>query len=269
MAKLYYGSAMSDGIRIQYYRTGEEKPPLVLLHGITDNGLCWNRTALMLEPDFDVVMIDARGHGLSDAPDSGYDYDQQARDVVAVIEELGLGTPVVMGHSMGAQAAAILAASYPHLVRAIILEDPPWEAQEQTMEARRQWGANLEANVTAFQAKSEAELMEAGRNIHPTWEAGEIQIWARAKKQVRPEVAHIIDTPRPRWQDFVPQIQCPVLLITGNPDQGGLVTLEVAEQVARILKKCYVVNVPGAGHNIRRDQFYPFFDAVCSFLGIS
>lgn len=39
----------TNGIRIHYTRTGGDKPALVLLHGITDNGLCWSRTALHLE----------------------------------------------------------------------------------------------------------------------------------------------------------------------------------------------------------------------------
>jgi N-formylmaleamate deformylase len=266
MAKLYYGSAISDGVRIQYYRTGDEKPPIVLLHGITDNGLCWNRTAIMLEPDYDVIMIDARGHGLSDAPDMGYSYQQQARDVAAVIEQLGLQPPDVIGHSMGAHVAAVLAAQSPNQVRSIILEDPPWEVQDQPEEDRQKWKEQVVSNVAAFREKSEADLVELCHNIHPNWEAGDAQMWARAKKQVRPEIARLTDTPRPRWQDLAPQIRCPVLLFTADPARGGLVKQEVAEQAARSFKKCSVVHVPEAGHNIRRDQFDPFFYAVSSFL---
>ena len=33
----------ANGIRLHYWRTGGDKPPLVLSHGITDSGLCWNR----------------------------------------------------------------------------------------------------------------------------------------------------------------------------------------------------------------------------------
>jgi N-formylmaleamate deformylase len=266
MAKLFYGSVVSDGVRIHYYRTGEEKPPLVLLHGITDNGLCWNRTALMLEPDFDIVMVDARGHGLSDAPETGYDYGQQARDVKNVIEQLQLRSPVVMGHSMGANTAALLAAQFPGLVKSIILEDPPWQEQDQSDESRAGWGDQLRANIASYREKSEEELMALCLKFHPSWDASEILMWARSKKQVRPEVARISEIPQLRWRDFVPQIRCPVLLLTGDAERGGIVSPQVAEQVARAVKKCYVVHVPGAGHNIRRDQFDPFFDAVSRYL---
>jgi N-formylmaleamate deformylase len=268
VAQLFYGSVNSDGVRIHYYRTGEEKPPIVLLHGITDNGLCWNRTALMLEPDFDVIMIDGRGHGLSDAPETGYDYEQQAHDVAAVIKQLGLKSTVVMGHSMGANTAAILAVTFPDLVKALILEDPPWQAQEQSNETRALWSEQLRGNIESYHERSEAELMDLCLKFHPAWETGEIQMWARSKKQVRIEVARISDTPRPRWQDFVSKISCPVLLLIGDTHRGGLVSDDVAAQAARAMKKCYVMHVPGAGHNIRRDQFDPFFEAVSTFLAI-
>ena len=62
------GDISSNGIRIHYYRTGGvDKPPLILAHGFTDNGLCWTRTAEALMSEFDVVMVDARNHGLSGA----------------------------------------------------------------------------------------------------------------------------------------------------------------------------------------------------------
>ncbi|MFN2157062.1 MAG: alpha/beta fold hydrolase, partial [Anaerolineae bacterium] len=55
-----------NGVDLHYYRTGKEGgPPLVLAHGFSDDGQCWYRLATDLEADFDVVMPDARGHGLS------------------------------------------------------------------------------------------------------------------------------------------------------------------------------------------------------------
>jgi hypothetical protein len=53
MARLFYGSFQSDDARIHYYRTGDLKPPVILLHGFTDNGLCWNQIPLLLELEYD------------------------------------------------------------------------------------------------------------------------------------------------------------------------------------------------------------------------
>ncbi|MEO8957146.1 MAG: alpha/beta fold hydrolase [Ktedonobacteraceae bacterium] len=56
------GDVVANGIRQHYYRTGGEKPPLLLLHGFNEYGLTWLRTAKELAGDYDIIMLDARGH---------------------------------------------------------------------------------------------------------------------------------------------------------------------------------------------------------------
>jgi N-formylmaleamate deformylase len=65
MAHWQSGDVTANGIRLHYTRTGGDKPPLVLAHGVTDDGLCWTPVAAALAPDYDVIMVDARGHGRS------------------------------------------------------------------------------------------------------------------------------------------------------------------------------------------------------------
>ena len=95
------GDAAGDGVRIHYTRTGGRKPPLVMLHGVTDSGQCWARVAEALAADYDCLMLDSRGHGLSEAPETGYTAEDHARDVATVIKALGLGRPAVMGQLHG------------------------------------------------------------------------------------------------------------------------------------------------------------------------
>ena len=83
MSKWTSGDVVANGIKIHYNRTGGDKPPVVLAHGFTDNGLCWTRAAQVLEQDYDVIMYDARGHGFSDAPESGYSTEDHAADLAA------------------------------------------------------------------------------------------------------------------------------------------------------------------------------------------
>ena len=114
----------SNGIRIHYYRTGGvDKPPLILAHGFTDNGLCWTRTAEALMSEFDVVMVDARNHGLSGAGPA--DVGSLAADLAALVAQLELGVVSALGHSVGASVVATFA-DYPDLVARLVLEDPPW-----------------------------------------------------------------------------------------------------------------------------------------------
>jgi pimeloyl-ACP methyl ester carboxylesterase len=54
------GELTANGLRIHFTRTGGDKPPMVLSHGVTDYGLCWTPIAQALESDYEIVMVDAR-----------------------------------------------------------------------------------------------------------------------------------------------------------------------------------------------------------------
>ncbi len=107
------GNVIIDGVKIHYYRSGGKKPPIVLLHGATDDGLCWGRTAQELAEQFDVIMPDAQGHGLSDRLGPDFSFNNHTKQAAGLVKELGLKRPIIMGHSMGAGTAVNLAVKYP------------------------------------------------------------------------------------------------------------------------------------------------------------
>ena len=122
MGTLIPGDFATNGITIHYYRTEKTAqmrswPSLVLLHGITDSGLCWPRVVKALAPEYELILPDARGHGLSDKPATGYAPQDHAADVAGLIRGLGLERPILIGHSMGAGVSATVAALYPDQVR--------------------------------------------------------------------------------------------------------------------------------------------------------
>src|SRR4051812_40372919 len=119
------GFVETNGLRLHYTRRGGDKPPIVLAHGVTDAGPCWTPVADALAAEYDAIMVDARGHGHSDAPEGGYGPADQADDLAGVITALELERPAVLGHSMGAATALVLAGAYSDRVGAILLEDPP------------------------------------------------------------------------------------------------------------------------------------------------
>ncbi len=260
------GDVVANGIKLHYHRTGGDKPPLVLSHGITDNGRCWTRAAEVLAEDYDVIMVDARGHGLSDAPDTGYGPQDRAADLAGLIRVLGLEKPYLMGHSMGADTTAHTAADYPDLVGCAILEDPPWYegviAAEHRDATAREWRATMEER----KAKTYDELLAAGHERHPAWAEVEFGPWAEAKQQVSYDVLQMLTGLRPDWRELAARITCPTLLITADPSLGALVTSETATEVASLGPRFKVVRLAGAGHNIRREQFEPYVLAVTHFL---
>ncbi|MBI5877628.1 MAG: alpha/beta hydrolase [Chloroflexi bacterium] len=261
------GDVRGAGVRIHYHRTGGAKPAVVMLHGVTDNGLCWSRLAAALAPDFDCVMLDARGHGQSEALETGYTAEDHACDVAAVVDALGLGRPVVVGHSMGGATAAATAANFPDRVRALILEDPPFRGeplQDSALMAERI--AGWQAGLAKRRTQSLAAIVAYGRRQNPTWSDTDLAEWAEAKRQTDPRIANGISGHGIRWQDVACCVTCPTLLVTADPAYGGIMTPNEADEAQRLCPAARTTVIAGAGHNIRRDQFETFLRVVRDFL---
>lgn len=268
MSRWIAGSLRANGINLHYYRTGGHKPPLVFAHGLTDNGLCWAPLVCALEADYDCIMMDARGHGWSTAPERGYTNAEHAADYAALIQNVGLEKPAIIGHSMGGGTSAQLAASYPTLLRGAVLEDPPWRPQGtlSTPEERQTSADQWRSEVIANRARSLAELISAVRQRSPLWSAAEIDQWAPAKQQVSPQALDYVRYPSIPWWEVIGQITCPTLLVTADVAAGAIVDQATAKQAAALNPKLEVAYIAGAGHNIRREQFDAYLAAVRAFL---
>jgi pimeloyl-ACP methyl ester carboxylesterase len=262
MADWSEGDLPIGGIAIHYYRMGDRaKPPVVLLHGFTDAGLCWLRLATDLAPDYDVVMLDAAGHGKSGGVEHGF-RARAISDVIAAIDGLGLERPALIGHSMGAATAAGVAAVASDRLRGIVLEDPPW--RDAPPPAR---GPEAVARMRAFKELSPEERYERAAQDHPDWAERERKPWADSKGLLNLGVYdEVVDFGRPPWRETVAKITCPTLLITAEPERSGIVTPEVAQEASTLWRTGRVAHIPNAGHNVRRDQYGPFHTAVTNFL---
>ncbi len=248
------GYVLSNNIRMHYWRTGTgtTKPPLVLAHGSSDDGLCWTNLAKELESQFDIIMIDARGHGLSDPPKADDPSDVQADDLLGLIRELKLVRPIVMGHSMGSYAAAAFAAKYPDVPRAVVLEDPNLAARPATPPGTPSDPQTRRAGVLARNNLSEADLVAECMKSSPKWGRSECEIWAPSKRRHHPDTAlgRGISARTPMAELFA-KIVAPTLILKADA------SAEVRQQndkTAAILKHGQIVHIEGAGHNVRRDE---------------
>lgn len=258
-----------DGVKISYYRSGGNKPPLIMLHGVSDNGLCWGKVAHTLAEKFDVMLLDAQGHGLSDRAGKNFSFENHTRQVVGLIKELGLNKPIVMGHSMGASTAADVAVDYPDLPKAIILEDPPWSAvapHPKNPEEAKKMQADFRNMFTELKKRRVQDIVIESQKMDPSWAEEERLPWAMAKKQFDINIFDsIVINPR-TFDETVTRIQCPTLLITA---EKGVVSKETAEKISKIWKSKAPyrwVRIEGAGHNIRREQYEAYMKAVEGFL---
>lgn len=261
---------ISHGTKLHYYRSDSQKPPLVLIHGITDDGLCWTPVAEVLATSYDVIMLDLRGHGKSDAPDDGYDYKTMATEVAGLIIGLGLEKPVVMGHSLGAMITLVLASLFSELPRSIILEDPPalWRTTPPSKE-ELELRADMRAWLYDIKRKTHSELHEVAKTENPTWSQAEIDPWVDSKHRFSLEITQILDSRETVLVDFPTifgGIRCPSLLLTADPTQGAILTDEGDRELQQLVPKLQREHIPGAGHNIRRDQYPVYMQTIQAFL---
>ena len=268
MTRLLFGHVIANGLKINYYRTGGEKPPVVLLHGLGDYGLSWTRFPLFLEPSYDVVMVDLRGHGMSEKPERGYQAEEMADDIFWVIRTLNLHKPVIIGHSMGASIAAVFAKQNPNYISGVVLEDPPWRVLDETDQTMllEQAARDFNKRISDLKTKKLEEIMAIGLEENPSWDSVEFKQWAKGKQMVSPHAANWFHTPQTPWQEVVSAIKVPGLLISSEIERGAIVTPQVAQIVSQLWKSGEAVNLPGAGHNIHREQYYKFRDVTKLFL---
>ncbi|MHA2298810.1 MAG: alpha/beta fold hydrolase [Candidatus Hodarchaeales archaeon] len=269
----------TNDIKLHYYRTGGDKPPIVLCHGITDNGLCWAPIARRLEKNFDVIMVDAIGHGLSDVPPTGYSVDNMAKDLVGLIEGLKLEKPVVMGHSMGAQYSSRAASLYPDLFGKLILEDPgygmsfplPNFIMKRVVKILfKRMLLNPLRNLTVEEMKVKC------KKDNPKWSDEEIEPWVESKIQLFSNDPELLFDSFMKSADstkfmvnleLIKDITCPILLIV--PEKGltkKKIALKLTEE---IWKDAQYVEIQNAGHNVRRENLEDFMQAVNTFLKIN
>lgn len=254
----------SNGLRLHYTRTGGNKPPVVLAHGFSDDGLCWTPVAELLAADYDVIMVDARGHGRSAGPEQGYGSAEHAADLAGVITGLELQHPAILGHSMGAASTLVLAGTYPKLPGAILLEDPPawWFDRAMVNNRRSRFGEW----IVTLKRKTREELIAEQRVQSPHWSEAELGPWADSKLRLSFYVLNREPVAPVDWQTTVQRILCPTLLITADPELGAIVTPESAAALQKCLPQTQVAHIPGAGHSIRREQFDHYMQVVRAFL---
>jgi pimeloyl-ACP methyl ester carboxylesterase len=125
----------------------------------------------------------------------------------------------------------------------------------------------MRATAEEQRTMSRAALLAYIRALRPAWSEEEYGPWADAK--LRLSTAYIAAPRLPDrtgWLDALPAIICPTLLLTADPEHDAIVTPEAAQEAERLNPALCVVRLRSAGHNLRREQFDGFVQAVRAFL---
>ncbi|GAA0476070.1 alpha/beta hydrolase [Halococcus dombrowskii] len=248
----------ANGIELQYYRNGDG-PPLVMAHGFYDNGRCLLPLADDLAADYDVVTYDARGHGRSDAPETGYDVESRVADLVELVDELGIDDPILFGHSMGGATVAWAAAMHPDLPRALLLEDP--EGLLDTPEVEPDERARMVRNNLAGGTDRSVEELATD---YDEFAPDVARRHAVADTELSPNIAEIARSGYPTpLKEVFDDIACPTLVLRSDADTARRVRdLKAADALAN----GRLVHVPDTGHYLFHDEYDAAHAELRAFL---
>ncbi|MHB8406086.1 MAG: alpha/beta fold hydrolase [Gammaproteobacteria bacterium] len=260
MTSLMSGVCEANGISIHYLRTGGDKPPLVLLHGLTGNGACWTPLARSFESEYDVVMPDARGHGNSGTPLHGYRYEDHASDVIELIQEIGLAAPILLGHSMGGMTAAVVASQAAKIIRGVILADPTFLSPQRQREVCDSDVAEQHRRVLS---QDKRDVLAQLQLQHTRRSSEIVELLVSAKLQTRMSAFDVLIPPNPEYYQLVRTIDVPILIVIGD---AGVVSLETARELQGLNSHIQVEQIQDAGHGVQYDQPERFETVVRPFL---
>ncbi len=235
--------------------TAGDGPPLLLLHGFTGSARMWSAQVDAWSPGFRVIAPDLLGHAGSEAPDdpTSYALERQAQTLADLLALLAAAPATVVGYSMGARLALVLALEHPASVARLVLESPSAGIADQAdRAARRQSDEHLADDierdgVEAFVARWETMPIFASHADLPA----DVQAQQRAERR-RHSAVGLAASLRGAGQgamspihDRLALITAPTLVLAGARDKSGL---ERARAVAGGIPGARLEVIDSAGH---------------------
>lgn len=238
-------------VELVYFVGPENGPPLVLLHGTSGRWSAFKLIIPFFEPYFTIYAMNLRGHGES-SHTKKYGSEDFASDIIAFLNESFESPVSLIGHSLGALVAMTVAAELRHLSHSIVLLDPPIEAKvldNPKFSFREYFAACRDAAAKTNDPKEMLKLLGA----NDAWACLSAREWSELDPAV---MSQTID--ESLWNTFLldelmQRITCPVFLLYGNPDMGGVMSEEQAQCVEGGLSNC-VKQYIESGHGFIRDK---------------
>ncbi len=259
-----WGRVERTDAEIWYYDTAEDKPIVVLLHGLAGYALEWGATIEALRADWCVISVEQRGHGSSTRRPDDVSRRAYVDDVLAVLDDLQVDQVPVVGQSMGAHTAMLLAAWAPERVDRLVLVEGGLGGDGGTATGTiGDWLASWPApfadreeflaffGTSRMVAEAWADgLEERADGLWPQWDAATL---TRAVAAVH-ERAFLEE-----WS----QVRAPTLVVRG--EHGSLSEREV-ESMCALRPDTELVTVAGAGHDVHLEAPDAFLRVLTRFL---
>jgi pimeloyl-ACP methyl ester carboxylesterase len=247
------------GLRLHYLDWGNHgAPALVCVHGYTSSAQAFNAPARHLRERFHVIASDVRGHGESAwSPDGAYQYRDQAADLAAITDQLGLERVSLIGTSMGGIIAMTYAGAHPERLARLVINDIGPDAETGSQRITQMVGSRPDEFATLEDAMAYRRQMSpivAGRSLEDQEELarGVLRrrddgrwIWKMDPQYVQQRVAQGPPVRPPLWP-VLQGLSCPALVVWG--EDSDVLSQSQARRMAEALPKGQLVSVPGVGH---------------------
>jgi pimeloyl-ACP methyl ester carboxylesterase len=260
MADYQEGRAKTGPLTLHYLEWGSGPRTLVALHGTSMSANAWTRLARDLQSDFRIVALNMRGHGLSDAPKTGYSVAEYGADLLGFLDSMALTRVDLIGSSLGTQVAIDFASRYPERVNRIVLSDPSLAIEATAIagyvrlhETRpRTFGTWNEA-IAFCRALPQRARLEP--EMHALTEAGDFRQLPDGRYEWRYNLDGILQTFHKLSIDQWDQVRCieaPTLVLRAATSH--VLSKANALKLERELKNGVLYEVCNSSHTIRGDQ---------------
>ena len=247
------------GLQLHYLDWGNAgAPPLVCVHGYTSSADAFNGFARHFRDRFHIVTLDVRGHGESAWSASGaYSYHDQAGDLAAFADWLGLDRFILVGTSMGGIIAMTYAMEHGQRLRALVLNDVGPEVEQGSHRITQMVGSRPDDFTTldaAMAYRREASPIVAARSLADQRELalGVLRQRADGKWGWKMDPAYIrqrVERGAPVRPDLWPalaKLACPALVVWGN--ESDVLSESQAQRMVETLAKGELLTIPAVGH---------------------
>jgi pimeloyl-ACP methyl ester carboxylesterase len=258
-------------IELQVRDYKQEGDAIVFLHFSGANLMMWQRAIPYFQDRYRLILVDLRGHGKSDRPESGYHVDQMARDVIGVMQHLNLERAHVVGSSLGAEVGLSMAAHYPERVISLVCdgalssESGPygtWDGSEAEfkehvageLKRMRTRSDSVYPSVDALVTDRREIFQEIGwwnKHVEAMERYGARQVgegrYAKAfgNEAMADYMRHYYGT---RFEAYYSQVTCPLLMLPGEGDLDDDRERAVMEGLRDLAAQAQIVEVPGWLH---------------------
>lgn len=253
--------AVAPGVGLAVRRSDGGGVPFLLVHGLASNARMWDGVAEALATlGHPSAAVDLRGHGRSDKPAGGYDFETVTDDLAALVAGLGLDRPVAVGQSWGGNLALELAYRHPGVARAIACVDgglielserfPDWAECARVLAPPRLVGTPA-AEVEAYARRAHPDWPETGiRGLLANFEVrpdGTVAPWLTYDRHMA--ILRGLWEHRPSTR--LETLPVPLLLVpAGGDDDAAAEKRAVVERAIRLAPRARVRWFPAADHDI-------------------